>query len=421
MIELKDKFNRLKQWIIDNKGIVNDKLEIKTHDKFNRLIIANQKIEKDEIIVDIPNIVCINKDKFNTLPNSDKIDITPYNHTIVLTMILLHHISLKESSFFYPYIDLLPSFHEFAYHPVYLYNEEIGKEWNKISPKITKLISLHVTNVFEILKVLLDLNRIHQIYEKSVLTYDNVKWCYLLLITRQWNNSGLVPVADLFQHSCKSGMLLMPINNGQNNIMTTKEEINEGMCVYDNYGVYDDILQFTSFGFIENMTEDNCSRFIKIIFNKGLNKVETSLDRFKNAEIDKYTSVQRIFYLNNTGIQNYILEYLRLYFLDEYDLKIINVNETYYDKMISLSNESKVFSGLLDLAKNNNYISDKMQIDYCNEICTKYPHDTIEYKIARITLLIGTVIQGTINLLLAKWNSYLVNPFNTKISIDIYQ
>jgi len=411
-----EKFIQLKKWIIENGGTVNDKITIRTNDQYNRSIYSTDKIGKGEVIINIPKNICISMDKFSTIPGSEKIDISNINFNIILSMVLLYHWSLKEKSFFYPYINLLPSLESFAYHPVYKFTENNG--WDKISSKITKLIENHHKMIEIIYNKITEINQSHTIFRKNIVKYENIKWCYLILISRQWNNTGLVPLADLFQHSSKSTMLLQTLN--ENNTMTIGEDVDTGIEIFDNYALYDDVLILTSFGFIDNNEDENYNRYVKILFNKNLNKVETSLDRFKNSELDKYMSTTRIFYMTNNGIQNYLLEYLRIFFLDENDIKIINMNEAYYTKMISLNNESRVFSGIFELIKNNKYINDQTHYDTCMDICKNHFPDEIEYKLAKVTLMSHNVLKATSNILIYKWNSYLVNPFTTKISFDIY-
>ncbi len=141
---IKQKFNKLKEWIINNDGKVNYKIDIKLDDKYNRSLYAIVKIEKDEILLDIPQKLCISVDKINSIANMDKINTDEYEKDILLLVLLNNEIEKDKDSFFYPYLDILPKYDDFKYHPLYEYhiNESVRNRWKIISPKITKMIEV---------------------------------------------------------------------------------------------------------------------------------------------------------------------------------------------------------------------------------------------------------------------------------------
>lgn len=416
--QTKDKFNRLKEWIIKNNGKVNEKIDIKNDDQYNRTLYAKQKIDKDELLLDIPQDLCISVDKVNKIPNIDKINTGNYEKDILLLLLLNNEMELNKDSFFYPYLDILPKYEEFEYHPLYEYhkNESVRNRWKIISPKITQMIEAKYDIVNKIHTVL---NTIFNELGKNLISFDRTLYLYLLITTRQWNMSGMVPMADMLQHSNKSSIILNHATKEKGNNMTTTIEINEDEMIYDNYAVYDDVSYFVSFGFIDNIEDNNYTRYVKLLVN--FNKQgDMMLDNLKELELKKYMSDNKILYLSNSIILGQLLEYLRISNLSDTDMKLINLNEKYYTKVISLENECRVYNSIMNIVKNNNYIENKDILEICKRTCEKSDKSSFDYKLARITLLCANVLDVSVSALIKHWTSYLGNLFPINILVDIY-
>lgn len=417
MTTLQEQYNNLVKWITDNGGYVNPKINLVKHDKFNRVIVAIEDIDEKEQIVKIPQKCCIGYD------NIDKLNIKiQLNNTTKIILALLLELPLKDKSFYFPYIRLLPTLNEFEYHPIYKFDENNKKIWNKYSEHITSLIEQHHKNIQTIYDELKKLNEEYKFLD--TLTYNNVKWGYLCSISRQWNNSGFVPIADLLQHSCTSNMLLSPVKeeNNINNVLQTDKKLTKSSIVYDNYGIFDDTLQYISFGFIENPDDNNLQRFVKFILNYTLDN-STSVNSFKKVEIDKYMATQKILCLTNVGIQNYLLEYLRIFSIDEQDMRIIDFSKKYYENIISLNNESRVSSVLIKLIKDNNLLLPKDRMIYIKSQLrnAKLSPYSVSYNICKLSLIRHQIAENAINILISNWTNKLIIPYKFNINVDYFE
>jgi hypothetical protein len=406
-------FLNLKKWVINNGGYVNDKLSL-TDTKYNgRAIISNDNITANEQLFKIPESVKINISKLTTLPTYKsesfyKENMINNQYTFLVAFLLYHYFILKQDSFFYPYISLLPKPADFADHPINKMDsiKVLDKLNRKIKPTIEGLIN-HLNIIHgELLKSdLLPIN---------LITTENIKWAYLVFRTRQWANQGLVPIADLLQHSNKSELLLTIDNETNSGIMTTKTDINKNNIIYDNYGIYDDTVLLCNFGFIDNNGElnkilnDNIDHtyMLKVDFEA---KIDDSkfIGRLKDREMKLYRE-NKTFFITNKGLCISLLNYLRIGAISETDLKLINIDSAYYENVISLENEARVITWIKTIIKNQFYEGNADEHSkYCKKICKKHNSDSIEYKMAVLNLIYIDVIKKTLEMLDLKWATYI--------------
>ena len=254
-MNLDEKYQLLKKWILDNNGFINEKLDFTYINNENRYIVSNNDINPEELLFSIPDKLCINNKLINDIPNINNINIDNLDINSIMILILKYHFSLGENSFYYPYLNLLPSYEDYNYHPLYKYNDELGKKWRTISNKIVDMIESQIRIIDKIFDNFTKLG--------INITYQEVKYYYMIIITRQWTNVGLVPFADLLQHS-NSSNLLLNTNNNSHYIKNNNNGIMKNQIIYDNYGLYDDNILFTNFGFVDQINNTQLSRFIKI-------------------------------------------------------------------------------------------------------------------------------------------------------------
>lgn len=398
------KYSKLKKWVVSNGGTVHPSLRLK-ETEYGNALYATDDINGGDVLLKVPENLRINSDKFKDIPNINHASFSEVDKDCLTIISLLYNtFILKETSFFRPYINLLPTFDSYSYHPLVQYNADTKKVWENINSNITARIEILISQ-YEHFKKLI---RESKIFPENTITDDNIKWGYLSLKTRQWKNHGFVPVADLMQHSNRSDMLLSVVDNV--GCMTTNSKVSKGDLLYDNYGLFDDFQIFCSFGFVEGDLKsisngtDTSVRMIRIDLNSSVDMTK-ALGRFKHFELEKYKELQKSWFLTNIGLCQSLLEYLRIAAITDNDIKLINFNTKYYETLISLDNESKTYSWVKQLLITDDKY--KEQLKKCIDICKNAKTDTIEYKIACLSIVHNIVIEKTDEILNSKWMSYI--------------
>ncbi len=113
MENIEIKFNNLCNWMSTNGGFVNPKLSL-INGKFGRTVIANQKIENEDIFT-LPKNLVLNHENCDLNIEGDQ-----FKHRD-LTVISLLKEYYKPNSFWKDYLNLLPSLSEFKEHPLVIY------------------------------------------------------------------------------------------------------------------------------------------------------------------------------------------------------------------------------------------------------------------------------------------------------------
>lgn len=400
---INNKFDNLINWIKSNGGFISDKLSIKQHDDANRYIYANEFIDIDIKLFDIPKICCITEDTYKKISNKNSDNKILYS--------LLYHLRLGEQSFYYPYLNLFPKANEFTYHPLMQYNQTNRDKWINISEKFIKILDAHEKKINDIIEEFKTFDNVEQKY----INYDNIKYCYLLCITRQWGY-GLVPFADLLQHSIVSNMFLSIDNDMAN--MTTKEHILQYSTVYDNYGLKDDLSMLIAYGFIEDIDNKFLIRYLPI--NLTINYSNNTMLNTIKEIICKKISDKQIFYFNNKNIQNELIYLLRVLCLSEQDYKFIDINTEFYKNFISIDNESIVYNKILELIYNQECNFNIKEIENAVNIVKNNDNNSIDYRLAKTVLFNVQIIHNNYMFLFLLWNQILQNPFETCIVFDKY-
>lgn len=391
--QLNKDFDMLVKWIISNGGYINEKLSLKLIDHSNRAIIANSKIDKDEFLFKIPINLYINE-----------LTDCPYKHTnsTIQKILTLYYnkFILDTKSFFYPYIKLLPqNISNFSYHPIISVDNNFEEDFPEFVVANNKNKKEIKTN-FEIIKLII-----------PDITEEQELWCELIFRTRQWKIQGLIPFADLFQHSNNSDITL--ISDNKISITKTFSEINKNEIVYDNYGVYDDSSLYINFGFVET----DCKQKVTHI-QLNFDAVDTTLGRLVKSEYDNAKFDYRLHFLTSSGISSKLIEALRILNLSDIDIKIINFKEKYYEKEISIENERRCIESLLKIIKFQINKFDDKYITKINKMLSEYKTDFHTYKMACLIKSRIDTFKSCCLVLTKKWLEKLNSPFNMVININ---
>lgn len=389
MEELQDKFKNLCDWIRHYGGFVNHKLIIQQTEKFGRTVVTTQGMLAGEELFKLPKELMLNPEncgllKFNL---SDHFE---YRDQVVIS--LLSECQNPQTKW-RPYIFLLPQLQEFSNHPLVLFYQ------NKF-PSISVDIFNRVSNLYQsfnqfYVKLQHYNQNVNQIYTQMP-NFNECLWAFLTVITRMWANAGMVPFADMLQHSNKSTIYLDTQGNNFS-IMTCKNNIDQDSVIFDNYLVQDDITLYTNFGFVEeselshlaiNFQFDEKSPLISSIINSGMSK-------FQGRKI----------YLTTEGINSDLMAYLRLNSLDSNDLKISNFeSENFYNQLISLANELRC---LQKLKNRLNYLIDPKELESIRNNFNTYVPYSPEWSISKLVLSAQDIKEKTEKYIVNYWTSFI--------------
>jgi len=410
MEDIQQKFDLLKNWVKENGGIVNDKLGIRYTNPENREIYAIDKICIGEKILQIPNSCVINKSKLSILPNYNDIkdidEIKNISEDIARIFILLYCKFVNLDSFFKHYINILPL--SFDYHPINKFNLDRLETYNNISPIMTSRVKTNVDLFEKIYVEIIKINEKVKILPDDILTKENIKWGYLIIRTRQWT-SGLCPIADLLQHSNSSLMLLKQID--EINSMESPIDIEQNNVIYDSYGIADDSVLFSTFGFLN---KENPLFSVDMGIKK---KTDTPLDLFKNALIDKFLSSPKKLSIGQKSFSTELFNLFRIIVIDNNDMKLIDFSKNdFNNSIISLDNESKTISEMQNLIKLK-IVELEKTTSFCNDILKFYNENTIEWDLAYLHISSYTVFKNSLINLIQIWNNKISHPYNMTMTI----
>ena len=401
-----EKFENLKKWIMDNGGFVHPALGIDISCPENRIIIANEKIKKDELILRIPKKLTICSD-----PNI-KVDknFEFIRETVSIVPILHNEFKKGEDSFYYPYLSMLNGLDSYKNHPHYVLMKrpDFEKEWKKIS-NIVGMLSLKTLR-----------ERIMNIYlEKNmnfIIDQDTVLYYHLLYMTRAWSDIGFVPFADLFQSKQTSLMALNSKLDQKDNItfyeLVIDQDYEPNEVIYINYMLFDESILYCNFGFIDDVDEkrNDSARTIQIKPKKFVNVNNSELECFKEKTLGQFP-MNKLF-ISSLGISDALHQYLRISNLTEKDFGTKDTLDILNNKIISIDNELTIFKSIFNFLQSTCpteemvYNSEKILSD------SSYVSSSVEYNLAKITIYQKKIFNAVYKTITETWDKILNAPSN---------
>lgn len=398
------------RWLRDNGGYVNDKIYIDEKDR-NRYLYIKDNIIINEQICSIPHKCCISTDLYNLIPNiTCKIN-KESTEQYKLLFTLLYHIVLGTTSSHHAYILSLPKYEDFEYHPLYKYNNLLKEGWEKISPELIKILDNYEIEIDKITKLFQ--NQI--IIETKYINYQNIKYCYLIILTRQIEDK-LMPLYDLMQHNNKTTNIISIIDNKYN--MTATNLMTKLSNIFISYGNLDDFAMLYKYGFVDNPEYDNNIRYYPLTIT--INNENTVLNTLIINEINKVKNIYGNMILTNKCIKNNIFVILRIMSLSEKDIKIIDLNTKYYENVITLDNELTVYKTFLALLKKISSSINKDELDFAVYTSKYAEKNTFEYQLAKALIFKAKVINYNIKFTMLNWNKLLKPNVNYEVKYDEY-
>jgi hypothetical protein len=381
MTNIDQKFLDLKNWIQSNGGFVNSKVDL-INSQFGRTVIATEDLQ-DERIFTLPQNLTLNCKNSGLIIDAE----FTYRNLVMIALLYEYH---KPNSFWAPYLNLLPHLKEFKNHPQYL--QATGN-----FPKVSEAMSISVETSFtaftEFHKKLIEYNNKSGLFKEII--FEEVLWVYLCVITRMWSEVGLVPFADLLQHSNESPMA----------IVTTPDDLSmtgsfqSGDQVFDNYCVDDDLNLFLNFGFVDSTQTSILN--MSFVFENQQNNIDFLIDGLINkSEIKKLI-------LSSKGINQQLMKFLRLKFIDAVDLRMIDIDDAQLgDQAISLNNELKCLKKIRFRVQN--LFSDE-EINNATLQILNYDSNTPEYLVYSFIIKISKFRQNIYEFIDNYWSSFLSN------------
>ena len=382
MEKINENFTNLCDWISKNGGWVNPKLSITQSEKFGRSIITTSDIINEDIFI-VPKSICLNPK--NSGLNLD--GIFEYRDQVIIS--LLKECQNPDTNWA-PYIRLLPDLSSYLSHPLVIFYQ------NKL-PNFSNIIFNRVSELYQsFMKFFNDLksyNDVNNLFGQMP-NFNECIWAFLTVITRMWSGSGLVPFADLLQHSNNSNISLDLKDD--NCKMTSKETITSGSVIYDNYLVQDDIILYVNFGFVEESETTNLN------LNFSFETRSPIIASVINSERQKMTD-KKIF-VSTYGINSDMMSFLRLHLLDYADLKLVDLGEGFYNNIISLQNELRCLQKLkFRLA----HVLEQSEIDYANDNIGKFEPYSTECSICKLVLNIQNLKLTNYKFIEDYWKSFI--------------
>ncbi len=345
----KKKFEKLVDFILKNEGFVHNGLEIKQLTNGDRCVITTEDIDEEELLLHIPENLRLTVGKAKEIPALSHLSAQKFMHIpftnfyrdCALTALLLYHQNLSEKSFFEPYCAVLPEFGSFSSHPLWSFQTADFEGLARISYRSAVMLR----HRFEKFKAIADemalLQKKHKIFDSAQLDEKQLLHTYLCVCTRQWDASGLVPVADLLQHDNQSSVCLFH-DEDEEDYMFSDKKLRAGDEIFDNYLVLDHAKQYTCYGFIDKPDDEICER--KIQFKNGLiAEYSARCGDFLTREWDKFLlNNEAVFYIDQTDISPALKYFLRIASCDANERENIAHFFPYYKNIISERNEQAV-------------------------------------------------------------------------------
>lgn len=284
-----DNFNTLKKWL----KLDNDNLRM-YKDGF-RGIYSTKNIKENDIIIKIPNKYII---EYNKVHNKHLLNKLNNKNSLVATHILLE--SLKDNSFWQSYFDTFPkNLDEYIYY----YDKQKLKTLKDTSIMCKGVYNFnkHMKNVIDdsklIYKYLLKKNKLPE-QIKLYSDFYNLFLKYRIYVcsrifgyVKNSNDElGMVPYADLLNHSAEPNTTWRYDDNMKSFIVVATKDIPKNTEIYDSYGNKTNVQLVMYYGF---SIKNNIHSVLNFMHKNQLYELdhESSKDILSKSVIKKLSSI----------------------------------------------------------------------------------------------------------------------------------
>ena len=347
-------FDKLKEWIRDNKGFVHPNLILKK----NKLETGEKIGAPGVQLFVIPKNLCLDEGIYKNYKAPGLLHLTYEEqgiYNLPFFKLILNLISEKlkgNASFYKPLIASLPKMDELVnQNPIFYYNDK-KEDWKKILPTvITKLdninnfyINLYVViNKIEVFKRSIDLKMFPRYQNQDEILRTIVLWAFLIINIYAIDKEYLMPLYNFlhYNHETSNQLVLENdrINFSYNSIDTLQLVINNG--------ILDNETLFTLHGYM-NKNEKKFME-IQIINTKAMVENEDVKRVIKDTFKDLYDKDKQKYYITEDTPSIHLVQYLRILSLNNRDLQFVEGDNIYFTKFISMDNEAGVYQKLLKI------------------------------------------------------------------------
>jgi len=375
-----ENYNLLIKWIIENGGSLDSTVYLDNSNPSNRTLCVNSDHEPGKILLAVPAKCSLKGENvFDTC------------------LKLALEISKGASSFYYPYIQSLPTASDLIDIPIYEYFNKDLDELRKVCSPFVTLLELHYNNIKELHSNYLTINL--DLPEKCK-TIEFALYLITIYNTRVWENVGFIPLIDLCQHTnniiTNSSINVTPdFRNFVNRISLKKGDeitwcynIKTNIVLYANYGIPQIIPQYINSSINYNFDLDT-----------ELVKFQKECLVANNLNVNNYMN---ILYSSN-GFNSDLFNLGRILNMDDFDLKFIKFLNNNELKPVNFSNNNII--SLRNELKTIKFF--KQDLEQFKKIFT--PQTEKVYPI--ITDMCNTNV-AIINILLSQLQNYWLNYLN---------
>jgi histone-lysine N-methyltransferase SETD3 len=349
-----------------------------TNESSGRGLIARRDINDGDELIKIPIQLCMTKKAARKALGKDVLQ-EDINEYLAMACHLIHEKFVqKDTSFWKPYLDVLPEVHEV--NPTFTWNDA-DLQFLEGSPVIAATKSLQMKLKREYDALVAGPNGLMAKYPtrfpKDAYTYEHWIWAFTMLFSRairlrnlkQGETLALVPYADLINHSPFSQAYIDARETGDWLFKTGEEEVilyadrsyRRMEQIYISYGPKSNAELLLLYGFaVERNPFNSVDVTVSIAprtssFVKELNNENIPVDPLADEKIAFLESVGRD---NTVDFPCYadrypveMLEYLRLMMMTPEDTRGRPLADFDYSKPISTANEATVLRSVIDAVK----------------------------------------------------------------------
>lgn len=352
LIPGQDKYDVLLQWLRDG-GSKFSQLELKYYTVDYRGVHAKSRMEKDQIILEVPLPLIMTSDLAKTCAIGLRIRSSGCqlrsSHSWLACMLLQE--KYDPNSFFRPYIDTLPQ--HYRNMPIFFDDDELHELKGSFSLKMISDRKISLKQEYD--------NIVQHVPEFRKYHLHEFMWARLAVITRifgfEVNNQktdGLVAMADMLNHK-RPNETSWHFDGSLNAFtITTTKRLLKGAQVFDSYGRKCNSRFFVNYGFTLDQNEDNQAVMIFSLPRPGPDATEADLMAFqaKARLIGAHPRRSQIPFEHKERVSKKCTSFLRVCFATDAELGPLLKHAT-IDKIdpINATNEAKVMQAIADQAE----------------------------------------------------------------------
>jgi len=335
----KELFSNFIKWLCDN-GAKFPNLNITHYNENFRGIITNKNIHAGKVILNVPHsciITTIKAKKSQVGIELENSGFTNHSSHTWLALYILQE-KLNPTSFWKPYLDILPpSYDDF---PQFYSSDELKQLTGSFVLDMIRSRNLNLEKEYNELVAVLP------IFGKKMSLRDYI-WVRIAIVSRVFqinlskneNTQGLVPMADMLNHSKTPGTRWSYVPDDDAFVIVSDSFIFKGKEVFDTYGPKCNSRYLVNYGFTLKDNHENNQAAIFIDPEKLMDMYKSSHKETKLKLIDN----------NYTTIDDSYCEYSFL-IEEEKETKILKDNNFRFQFMKLLNQEvtqsNKTFTGL---------------------------------------------------------------------------